>query len=120
MKNLKMSKKLAVLISVFITMLVLVATLSHVFMGRMADAGESIYEDRLLPIRALGQIRTDNRALDGYMLELMLATDSSRNEELQASITERRDSIGTNLALFNETFASNRYRDARTCRRFEH
>lgn len=101
-----MSKKLTVLISVFIATLVLVAALSHVFMGRMADAGESIYEDRLLPIRALGQIRTDNRALDGYLLEMMLTTDASRNEELQASITERRDSIGTNLKLFNETFAS--------------
>ncbi|ERG67633.1 methyl-accepting chemotaxis protein [Exiguobacterium chiriqhucha] len=106
MKNLKMSKKLTVLISVFIATLVLVAALSHVFMGRMADAGESIYEDRLLPIRALGQIRTDNRALDGYLLELMLTTDASRNEELEASIEERRDSIGTNLELFNETFAS--------------
>ncbi|WP_404284395.1 methyl-accepting chemotaxis protein [Exiguobacterium aurantiacum] len=106
MKNLKMSKKLAVLISVFITMLVLVATLSHVFMGRMADAGESIYEDRLLPIRALGQIRTDNRALDGYLLEMMLTDETNRIEELQGSVTERRDSIGKNLALFNETFAS--------------
>lgn len=68
MKNLKMFKKFAVLISVFITMLVLVATLSHVFMGRMADGGQELYEERLLPIRALGQIRTDNRALDGYLL----------------------------------------------------
>lgn len=106
MKNLKMSKKLAVLISVFITMLVLVATLSHVFMGRMADEGQELYEERLLPIRALGQIRTDNRALDGYLLEMMLTDETNRIEELQGSVTERRDSIGKNLALFNETFAS--------------
>ncbi|TCI24115.1 methyl-accepting chemotaxis protein [Exiguobacterium sp. SH5S4] len=106
MKNLNMSKKLAVLITVFIATLVVVAALSHVLMGRMADAGEEIYEERLLPIRYLGQIRTDNRALDGYLLELILATDSARNEELQASIAERRNSIGTNLELFNETFTS--------------
>ncbi|WP_214891297.1 methyl-accepting chemotaxis protein [Exiguobacterium sp. s142] len=106
MKNLNMSKKLAVLITVFIATLVVVAALSHVLMGRMADAGEEIYEERLLPIRYLGQIRTDNRALDGYLLELILATDSVRNEELQANIAERRNSIGTNLKLFNETFTS--------------
>ncbi|TCI52100.1 methyl-accepting chemotaxis protein [Exiguobacterium sp. SH5S13] len=106
MKNLNMSKKLAVLITVFIATLVVVAALSHVLMGRMADAGEEIYEERLLPIRYLGQIRTDNRALDGYLLELILATDSARNEELQANIAERRNSIGTNLELFNETFTS--------------
>ncbi|TCI60778.1 methyl-accepting chemotaxis protein [Exiguobacterium sp. SH3S1] len=106
MKNLNMSKKLTVLITVFIATLVVVAALSHVLIGRMADAGEEIYEERLLPIRYLGQIRTDNRALDGYLLELILATDSARNEELQASIAERRNSIGTNLELFNETFTS--------------
>ncbi|WP_214711140.1 MULTISPECIES: methyl-accepting chemotaxis protein [unclassified Exiguobacterium] len=106
MKNLNMSKKFTVLITVFIVTLVIIAALSHVLMGRMADAGEELYEERLLPIRALGQIRTDNRALDGYLLELMLTTDASRNEELEASIEERRDSIGTNLELFNETFAS--------------
>ncbi|EPE63524.1 HAMP domain protein [Exiguobacterium sp. S17] len=106
MKNLNMSKKLTVLITVFIATLVVVAALSHVLIGRMADAGEEIYEERLLPIRYLGQIRTDNRALDGYLLELILATDSVRNEELQANIAERRNSIGTNLKLFNETFTS--------------
>ncbi|TCI48328.1 MULTISPECIES: methyl-accepting chemotaxis protein [Exiguobacterium] len=106
MKNLKMSKKFAVLITAFIATLVIIATLSHVLMGRMADAGEEIYEERLLPIRALGQVRTDNRALESYLLELMLATEESRNAELQENITERRDSMVENLKLFNENFAS--------------
>ncbi|RHB49286.1 methyl-accepting chemotaxis protein [Exiguobacterium sp. AM39-5BH] len=106
MKNLNMSKKLAVLITVFITTLVVIAMLSHDLMTRTADEGEELYEERLLPIRALGQIRTDNRALDGYLLEMMLTDETTRIEELQGSVTERRDSIGTNLALFNKTFAS--------------
>ncbi|TCI63229.1 MULTISPECIES: methyl-accepting chemotaxis protein [unclassified Exiguobacterium] len=106
MKNLKMSKKFAVLITAFIATLVIIAALSHVLMGRMADAGEEIYEERLLPIRALGQVRTDNRALESYLLELMLATEESRNAELQENITERRDSMVENLKLFNENFAS--------------
>ncbi|TCI36285.1 methyl-accepting chemotaxis protein [Exiguobacterium sp. SH4S7] len=107
MKNLNMSKKLAVLITVFIATLVIVAALSHVLMGRMADAGEEIYEERLLPIRYLGQIRTDNRALDGHLLELMLVTEGARNEELQGNITERRDSIINNLESFETSFQSN-------------
>ncbi|OGX79604.1 chemotaxis protein [Exiguobacterium sp. SH31] len=107
MKNLNMSKKLAVLITVFIATLVIVAALSHVLMGRMADAGEEIYEERLLPIRYLGQIRTDNRALDGHLLELMLVTEGARNEELQGNITERRDSILNNLESFETSFQSN-------------
>ncbi|WP_252100518.1 methyl-accepting chemotaxis protein [Exiguobacterium sp. SH31] len=102
-----MSKKLAVLITVFIATLVIVAALSHVLMGRMADAGEEIYEERLLPIRYLGQIRTDNRALDGHLLELMLVTEGARNEELQGNITERRDSILNNLESFETSFQSN-------------
>ncbi|WP_047375120.1 methyl-accepting chemotaxis protein [Exiguobacterium sp. ZOR0005] len=106
MKNLSMFKKFAVLLTVFITTLVVIAALSHTLIGRMADAGEEIYQERLVPIRALGQIRTDNRALDAYLLELMLTSDAARNEELQADISERRNSIGTNLNVFNETFSS--------------
>lgn len=106
MKNLNMSKKLAVLITVFITTLVVIAMLSHDLMTRTADEGEELYEERLLPIRALGQIRTDNRALDGYLLEMMLTTDTARTEELQASIGERRESIEEYLILFNESYAS--------------
>ncbi len=105
-KNLNMSRKFAVLITVFIMTLVVIAALSHTLIGRMADAGEEIYEERLVPIRVLGQIRTDNRALDGYLLELMLTSDIDRNKELQANITDRRNSIGNNLALFNDTFSS--------------
>ena len=105
-KNLNMSKKFAVLITVFIMTLVVIAALSHTLIGRMADAGEEIYQERLVPIRVLGQIRTDNRALDGYLLELMLTSDIDRNKELQANITDRRNSIGNNLALFNDTFSS--------------
>ncbi|MCC5891026.1 methyl-accepting chemotaxis protein [Exiguobacterium sp.] len=106
MKNLSMFKKFTVLLTVFITTLVVIAALSHTLIVRMADEGQAIYENRLVPIRALGQIRTDNRALDGYLLELMLTTDATRNEELQADISERRNSIGTNLKVFNETFSS--------------
>ena len=106
MKNLSMSKKFTVLIAVYIATLVIIAALSHTLIGRMADAGEEIYQERLVPIRVLGQIRTDNRALDGYLLELMLTSDIDRNKELQANITDRRNSIGNNLALFNDTFSS--------------
>ncbi|MDX5322275.1 MAG: hypothetical protein LPJ96_01545 [Exiguobacterium sp.] len=43
MKNLSMSKKLAVLIAAFMTTLVIVAAMSHTMIGRMADTGEGIY-----------------------------------------------------------------------------
>lgn len=101
-----MSKKLAVLIAAFMTTLVIVAAMSHTMIGRMADTGEGIYEERLIPIRALGQLRTDNRALEGYLLELMLTTDGSRNEELQANIEERRNGMIQNLKTFNDTYTS--------------
>lgn len=106
MKNLSMSKKLTVLIAAFMTTLVIVAAMSHTMIGRIADTGEAIYEERLIPIRALGQLRTDNRALEGYLLELMLTTDGSRNEELQANIEERRNGMVQNLKTFNDTYTS--------------
>ncbi|WP_445002516.1 MCP four helix bundle domain-containing protein [Exiguobacterium alkaliphilum] len=86
MKNLSMSNKLTVVIATFMTTLIIVVAMSHVMIARTADTGEAIYTDRLIPIQALGQLRTDNRALEGHLLELMLTTDSSRNEELQENI----------------------------------
>lgn len=106
MKNLNMSKKFTVLISLFVVTLVMISMLSHVLIGRMADAGEKIYEERLIPIRAIGQLRTDNRAIDSHLLELMLTTESARNEELQKNIEERRESMVTDLEVFNDSIST--------------
>ncbi|MGK3719919.1 MCP four helix bundle domain-containing protein [Priestia megaterium] len=43
----------------------------------MADGSESMYNDRLQPIRQLGQIRTNNRAIDANTLEIILSKDEN-------------------------------------------
>lgn len=104
MKNLTLAKKFIVLITVPMLALVAIALAGQLFMNQMANSGQAMYQENLLPIRHLGQIRTDNRALDGSLLELMITTDATRNSELQATIEERRASIEENLSTFNGEF----------------
>ena len=104
MKNLTLAKKFIVLITVPMLALISIALAGQWFMNQMAHSGGDIYQENLLPIRHLSQIRTDNRALDGAMLELMLTTDPTRNQELQTNIQERRTSIEENLTQFNAEY----------------
>lgn len=106
MKNISMLKKILALIALFLIALVLVATLSHALINRMAQTGSELYEERLLPIRYLGQIRTDNRALDGYLLEIILASDENDYPELQKSLEERKVEMIEGLANFKKSFST--------------
>lgn len=61
------------------------------FMQQMNENSERMYQDALLPIKWQSQIRTNNRAVDGYTLEILLTTDSKVQQELGELIVERID-----------------------------
>lgn len=100
MKHLSLSNKLFLLLAVPLVAMVIIALIGRIYIGQMAQSGQQLYENDLLSIQYLGQIRTDNRAIDGYVLELMLSTDGSRNGTLEENITERQEQIIKNLESF--------------------
>lgn len=104
MKQLSLSKKIMILLAVPLLSMIVIAIVGQLYIGQMADAGEELYRNDLLPMQYLGQIRTDERAIDGYLLELILSTETERNEELEADIAQRRASISSNLEALNDTF----------------
>ncbi len=104
MKQMSLSKKIMILLAVPLLSMIVIAIVGRLYIGQMADAGEELYRNDLLPMQYLGQIRTDERAIDGYLLELILSTETERNEELEADIAERRASISSNLKALNDMF----------------
>ncbi|MGG0571345.1 MCP four helix bundle domain-containing protein [Priestia megaterium] len=56
-----------------------------------------MYNDRLQPIRQLGQVRTNNRAIDANTLEMILSKDESYQSKRLDEIREKEK-----LALYEE------------------
>ncbi|AJI23137.1 MCP four helix bundle domain-containing protein [Priestia megaterium] len=62
LRNLSIYRKLLVMVIISTISLIAVAVISYFYTQRIADSTESMYNDRLQPIRQLGQIRTNNRS----------------------------------------------------------
>ncbi|MGP7818684.1 methyl-accepting chemotaxis protein [Niallia sp. 01092] len=82
LKNITITKKLLVIISVSALALSIVGLVGLNYIKEMAKDSERMYKENLLPISQLMQFRLNTRANDAYTLELMLTKDSTRNDEL--------------------------------------
>ncbi|MBU8879938.1 MCP four helix bundle domain-containing protein [Bacillus sp. FJAT-29790] len=98
-KNFKIKNKLLVLVMTSIIFLISVSAIGYIYMSQMSKNTEEMYSNRLIPIKNLNLIRNNNRALDSFVLELMITTDRAKKVDLESRINERFDQ---NLQLMNE------------------
>ncbi|MGE7696188.1 methyl-accepting chemotaxis protein [Lysinibacillus sp. NPDC094177] len=104
MKNFSIRKKILTLITSAVIFLLIISGGGFYYINDMAQKTKSMYSESLLPIQYIGQIRTDTRAMDAFLLELMITLDSKRNAELQANITERTQSIEELIGKFEDSY----------------
>ncbi|OZI12675.1 methyl-accepting chemotaxis protein [Bacillaceae bacterium SAS-127] len=81
-RNLKVSRKLSLLVIIGALSLTIIGLVGYVNINNMAEKSKEMYEDRLKPTQWLTAILEGNRTLDAYVLELMITTDPKRNQEL--------------------------------------
>lgn len=86
LRNLKISRKLILFITIEIIALIVVGLTGLHYLNDMAIKSKSMYEDRLVPNQWLGQIRINDRSIDADILELMITTDESKNDSLKSDI----------------------------------
>ncbi|QQZ09693.1 methyl-accepting chemotaxis protein [Heyndrickxia vini] len=86
LRNLKISKKLAILIIVELLALLIIGVISLFFMKNIANETEKMFTHRFIPNQWLGKVIENNRAIDEDILELMLTQNSIRKEEKQEDI----------------------------------
>lgn len=103
MKNVSVRRKIQSLIATAIVAMVLLASAGFYFINQMALASEMMYEENLIPVQEVAQIRIDTRALDSFLTEMMLTTESSRLDELQGQIDQRQAQIRSSLDKFERT-----------------
>ncbi|MEG0261057.1 MAG: HAMP domain-containing methyl-accepting chemotaxis protein [Lysinibacillus sp.] len=89
LRNARIGKKLFVLISFSILIFFLIGGTGYYYMNDMKKNSEQMYQDALLPIKWQAEIRTNNRAIDGFTLEMLLTTDVQDKQALKEQITNR-------------------------------
>jgi methyl-accepting chemotaxis protein len=87
LRNVKIKMKLLILILIGAVALGIVGAVGLFSTRDMAQETEEMYKDKMLPNLSVGKISEYNRANDAYMLELMLATDKTRSDELNNKLT---------------------------------
>ncbi|MCV9884524.1 methyl-accepting chemotaxis protein [Metabacillus halosaccharovorans] len=100
LRNLKMMKKLLIIIIVSALSLGTVGYMGLHYINSMAKDSEEMYKDSLIPLNSIMQIRVNARASDAYTIELLVTKDPERNIELRDEITsawEEADAIINDL-----------------------
>ncbi|MDM5246226.1 methyl-accepting chemotaxis protein [Lysinibacillus sp. G4S2] len=104
MKNLSIRKKILTLITSAVAFLLIISFDGFYYINDMAKKSSEMYDESLLPIQYIGQLRSDMGDIDSYILELMITTDANRNTELQAHISKSSESIKDLLMKFEDSY----------------
>ncbi|MGE1194341.1 methyl-accepting chemotaxis protein [Priestia megaterium] len=104
LRNLSIYRKLLVMVIISTISLIAVAVISYFYTQRIADSSESMYNDRLQPIRQLGQIRTNNRAIDANTLEMILSKDEDYQRKRLDEIQEKEAENNKLIEQYKKTF----------------
>ncbi|MGE7129828.1 methyl-accepting chemotaxis protein [Lysinibacillus xylanilyticus] len=107
MKNLSIRKKILTLITSAVIFLLIISGVGFYYIEDMAKKSSEMYDKSLLPIQYIGQLRTDIRAIDSFVLELMITTDANRNTDLQTNISERTEKLNDSIMKFEASYNGN-------------
>ncbi len=111
LRNLSIYRKLLVMVIISTISLIAVAVISYFYTQRIVDSSESMYNDRLQPIRQLGQIRTNNRAIDANTLEMILSKDENYQRKRLDEIQEKEAENNKLMAQYKKTFLLEREKE---------
>ncbi|MFL0364932.1 methyl-accepting chemotaxis protein [Pseudobacillus sp. 179-B 2D1 NHS] len=88
LRNLKISKKLLLLIIISALITSIVGIVGYKNMKDMAEGSTKMYTDYLQPIDWLGQVNANNHAIDSFTLEAIMTKDPAKYDELMENISK--------------------------------
>lgn len=91
LKNAKIRTKLIALVTISLIFLGVVAGTAYYSMDKMDRYSEDVFDYSLQPIIWQGQIRTNNRAIDSFILEILLDKEYDLKEERRLDIIESEE-----------------------------
>ncbi|NGQ95936.1 HAMP domain-containing protein [Brevibacillus sp. SYP-B805] len=88
LRNCKISTKIMVLQIVVVAFMLAVGITGYVNLSKIRANSEEMYQDKLLSIQWLNDIRSYRGEIESYVLELIVTEDSAQKETLKKGITE--------------------------------
>ncbi|OMF61548.1 hypothetical protein BK139_06840 [Paenibacillus sp. FSL R5-0490] len=104
MKNIRIGNKLLVLIFVSMLFIAGVGLTGFLYMERMAGNTETMYKERLIPIKQMETVQINNRKIDTYIMEMMVTNDPERTKKLVENIETNQ----TDNNIIIEDYGKNR------------
>ncbi|KYZ76795.1 chemotaxis protein [Anaerosporomusa subterranea] len=95
--NMKVSLKLGVLILVAFISLGAVGGIGYYYLQQASKDMNTMYAERLLPVKLLNENRAIVNRLNAAVLELMLTTDAKKNQTLKKTIDDGAKRFNDNL-----------------------
>lgn len=86
--NLKVSLKLGILVLIAFLSLSSIGFIGYYYVGKTNDSLNLMYTDRLLPVKDINQIATGITKANTVVMQLMLTTDVTRNEQLSKELAD--------------------------------
>lgn len=102
--DLKTIKKMHVLISIVVISLLVIGGAGLFFTIKANQANESMYNDRLLPVRWLNIMRAEANAINFHLFELTNTTNKQEMISIVNDIKEKRKIINSYKDKYKETF----------------
>lgn len=96
--NIKVSLKLSIMILVALLSLGAVGGIGYYYLQQAGVQMATMYQERFVPNDQITGSFAEVRAIDSYVLELMLATDRNRNQELIQAVNKSMEKINQDLA----------------------
>lgn len=99
LNNLKVGKKLALLIIVFVLALLSVSGIGYYYLQRMQGALNTMYAERLVAVELINENRAHARAIEADLYALMLSKQADTSSIL-GDISKRADTFDKNLKQY--------------------
>lgn len=106
LKNMKIAKKLQISNVISIIFIIIVGAIGFYYMNHLSKQSEEMYENDLLPIKWVNDVRAQSRANEALIKEIMLVTDSNERIELMNLMNERSSEIEREFDLYRNTVLS--------------
>jgi methyl-accepting chemotaxis protein len=102
LKNLKVTKKLFLLIFIAVTASIAIGLTGFYYLMIIEKGSEEMYNDRLLPVKWLNENRAYDRGMEVALLEMLLNKDDVRVKILAQEIEEQMGKFQQNLTLYEK------------------
>ncbi|KMY54253.1 hypothetical protein AC623_10175 [Bacillus sp. FJAT-27231] len=103
LKNAHIAKKIITLIATSLLFIIAVGGFGYYNMSQMADRSNTLYQDRLLPIKWINDLRAQTRANEALVKEYILVKDQQKEQAILDEIQKRYKNIEKDLSLYKKT-----------------